>query len=68
MIVEEQMMEQREPEILKKGGKKYVLIPYEEFLRIQELLDDLEDLRDLREAKKKEEKKPSISLEELKQL
>ncbi|WP_228055808.1 type II toxin-antitoxin system Phd/YefM family antitoxin [Lusitaniella coriacea] len=48
-----------------KSDKKYVLLPYEEFLRIQELLDDLEDLR---KAKEEENNQPSISLEELKQM
>ncbi|MDY6781423.1 MAG: type II toxin-antitoxin system Phd/YefM family antitoxin [Cyanobacteriota bacterium] len=56
------------PEFLTKNGKKYVLLPYDEFLRVQELLEDLEDLQDLRAAKEEERNKPSISLEELKQM
>ena len=40
------------PEILKKNGKKeFVVLPYEEFTALQELLDDYEDLLDLRAAK-----------------
>jgi hypothetical protein len=61
-------MKQLKPEFLTKSGKKYVLLPYEEFLRIQEILEDLEDLQDLRAAKEEEGNKPSISLEQLKQM
>jgi len=51
------------PEVLKKNGKKeFVVLPYEEFLAIQERLADLEDLRDLREAKRREGKAPGIPL------
>ena len=54
-------------QIIKKNGKKkYVVMPYEEFLRVQEELDDYQNLRCLREAKKAEENAPTISLEELK--
>jgi len=38
--------------ILKKNGEKeFVVIPYEEFVKIQEELDDYESLKALREAK-----------------
>ena len=40
------------PQVSEKEGKKeYVVLPYEEFLAIKELLEDFEDLKDLREAK-----------------
>jgi PHD/YefM family antitoxin component YafN of YafNO toxin-antitoxin module len=53
-------------QIIKKNGKKeYVILPYEEFLKVQEELDDYEDLRCLREAKKAEQDAPIISIEEL---
>ncbi|MFW5828167.1 MAG: hypothetical protein ACOCU4_08740 [Alkalispirochaeta sp.] len=40
------------PKILEKNGKKeFVILPYEEFERIESELSDYEDLRDLREAK-----------------
>ena len=40
------------PQIIEKEGKKeYVVLPYEEFLVIKELLEDFEDLKDLLEAK-----------------
>ena len=54
-------------QIIKKNGKKeYVVMPYEEFLRVQEELDDYQNLRCLREAKEAEQNAPTISLEELK--
>ena len=56
------------PEFLtKNGNREFAVLPYEEFLKIQELLEDLEDLQDLRDAKKKEENSHSISLDEVKQ-
>jgi len=54
-------------QIIKKNGKKeYVVLPYEEFLNIRELLDDYEDLRSLREAKELEFFAPTIGIAELK--
>lgn len=55
------------PEFLTKNGQKeFAVLPYEEFLKVQELLEDLEDLRDLREAKQAEEDSPSILLSDAK--
>lgn len=57
------------PEFLTKNGQKeFAVLPYEEFLKIQELLEDLEDLRDLREAKQDEKDSPSVSLDEVKKM
>jgi PHD/YefM family antitoxin component YafN of YafNO toxin-antitoxin module len=54
-------------QIIKKNGKKeYVVLPYEEFLRIQEELEDYQDLRCLREAKEKEKDAMTIGMVELK--
>jgi hypothetical protein len=54
-------------QIIKKNGKKeYVVMPYEEFLKVQEELDDYQNLRCLREAKEVEQDAPTVSLEELK--
>ncbi len=54
-------------QIIKKNGKnEYVVMPYEDFLKIQEELDDYQNLRCLREAKEAEQCSPTISLEELK--
>jgi PHD/YefM family antitoxin component YafN of YafNO toxin-antitoxin module len=56
-------MIQLNPEFLKKNGKpEFVVLPYEEFLLLQELLDDLEDLQDLRQAKLEEKEEATLSL------
>lgn len=61
-------MIQLNPEFLKKNGKpEFVVLPYEEFLLLQELLEDLEDLQDLREAKMAEKDEPTTSLREVKE-
>ena len=39
-------------QIIEKSGKKeYAIIPYKEFLRMQEKIEDYEDLKALRKAK-----------------
>jgi len=54
-------------QIIKKNGKKdYVVLPYEEFLKVQEELEDYDDLRSLREAKETEKDAPTIGMAELK--
>ncbi len=53
-------------QIIRKNGKKeYAVLPYEEFLRVKEELEDYEDLRCLREAKEIERSAPTIGLSEL---
>jgi PHD/YefM family antitoxin component YafN of YafNO toxin-antitoxin module len=53
------------PQILQKNGKnEFVVLPYEEFEAIRELIEDYEDLRDLREAKAEDENAPTLSLAE----
>ena len=55
------------PEILSKNGKKeFVVLPYEEFLALQELLDDVEDLLELRAAKREEDGEQMLSLTDAK--
>jgi hypothetical protein len=55
------------PEILVKDGKKqFAILPYEEFLALQERLADAEDLLELRKAKRAESNKPSIPLAKVK--
>jgi PHD/YefM family antitoxin component YafN of YafNO toxin-antitoxin module len=55
------------PVVLTKNGKKeFVVLPYEEFLALQEQLSDAEDLMDLRKAKRAERKKKGIPLSEVK--
>ena len=54
-------------QIIKKNGKKeYVVLPYEEFLMVQEELEDYEDLRCLRDAKQAEKNSPTIGIAEVK--
>ena len=55
------------PNILEKDGRKeFVVLPFEEFKKIEEELSLYEDLKDLREAKKKEQNAPSYSLDKAK--
>jgi len=55
------------PEILKKNGKsEFVVLPYEEYTALQDLLNDYEDLLDLRAAKKEQLKEPTKSLSDVK--
>jgi len=55
------------PNILEQDGKKqFAVIPYEEFLKIQEELSDYEDLKELRQAKEAEKNAPTVSMEEAK--
>ncbi len=54
------------PEILTKNGRKeFAVLPYEEFLALQEWLADVEDLLDLRAAKDIERNAPTISFTEI---
>ncbi len=54
------------PEILTKNGRKeFAVLPYEEFVALQEWLADMEDLLDLRAAKDAERNAPTVSLTEL---
>ncbi len=53
--------------ILKKNGEnEFVVLPYEEFVKIQEELDDYESLKALREAKSKESDSKTVSLAQVK--
>ncbi len=55
------------PEVLKKNGvNEFVILPYDEFVALQQLLADAQDLVDLRKAVASEKDAPTISLEELK--
>ena len=55
------------PEILKKNGKsEFVVLPYEEFLAIQERLNDADDVLELRRAKAAEANEPMVSLSDAK--
>jgi len=55
------------PEILVKNGKKqFAILPYEEFVALQERLAEAEDLVELRKAKRTEGRKRPIPLSEAK--
>jgi PHD/YefM family antitoxin component YafN of YafNO toxin-antitoxin module len=55
------------PEILSKDGKKrFVVLPYEEFVAMQERLADADDLLALRKAKHAQGGKKSILLAKVK--
>ncbi|MEG3438774.1 hypothetical protein V0288_16730 [Pannus brasiliensis CCIBt3594] len=57
------------PEFIPEDGQpRFAVIPYEEFLQLQELLEDVEDLLDLRTAKQEESNQPSLSMSEVRKL
>jgi hypothetical protein len=54
------------PQVIEKEGRKeFVILPYEEFLQIQEALDDFEGLRELRNEREVARDTPSRSLGEI---
>ena len=53
------------PEILTKDGAKFAVLPYDEFLRLQEMLEDAQDLFDLEQAIQEDRDGPSIPLDDL---
>ncbi len=55
------------PQIIERDGKKeFVVLPYEEFVKVEEELADYEDLRLLREAKHEEAEAPTTDLADVK--
>lgn len=55
------------PNMLKRDGKKaFVVLPYEEFVMIQEELQEYEDLKELRAAKAQEADAPTVPLPDAK--
>ena len=54
------------PQIIEKEGKKeFVVLPYEEFLQIQEALEDFEDLKELRKEKEDAKDQPTTPLDKI---
>lgn len=54
------------PQIIEKEGRKeFVVLPYEEFLTIQEELEDYEDLKTLRQEKAGVGQLPTRNLEDV---
>ena len=55
------------PNILERDGQKaFVVLPYEEFVMIEEELQQFEDLKQLREAKAAEADSPTVPLDNVK--
>ena len=53
------------PSFLEKDGvRQFAVLPYEEFVRLQELVEDARDLLELRQAKEAEKGTPAIPLDE----
>lgn len=54
------------PQIIEKEGRKeFVVIPYEEFILMQEALEDYEDLRALCDEKSISHDEPTRSLDDI---
>ena len=54
------------PQIIKKNGvNEFVVLPYNDYLKIQQALEDYEDLIDLRKAKTEKANEPSIPFEDI---
>jgi PHD/YefM family antitoxin component YafN of YafNO toxin-antitoxin module len=54
------------PQVIERKGKKeFVVLPYEEFLSVQEALGDFEDLKELRKEKEKSKSEPTTPLDEV---
>lgn len=54
------------PQIIKKNGiNEFVVLPYVDYLKMKEALDDYEDLMDLRKAKADSIGEPTIPYSEV---
>ncbi|MFQ5686790.1 MAG: type II toxin-antitoxin system Phd/YefM family antitoxin [Candidatus Scalindua sp.] len=54
------------PQIIEKEGKKeFVVLPYKEFLQIQEALEDFEDIKELRKEKEDAKDQPNTPLDKI---
>jgi PHD/YefM family antitoxin component YafN of YafNO toxin-antitoxin module len=54
-----------QPQILKKDGKRFVVLAYEEFLALKEELADLRDSRAIREAARKDKGTKRVPIDEV---
>ena len=67
IAIKENKMVDIHPNILERDGQKaFVVLPYEEFLMMEEELRQFEDLKQLREAKAAEAESPTVSLDAVK--
>ena len=58
-----------EPQIIKKDGEnEFVVLPYNEYLKIKQALEDYEDLIDLRKAKNETINEPGIPFKDVNEL
>jgi hypothetical protein len=56
------------PEYITRAGKKeYAVLPYEEFLALQEEIEQAEDILALRAVRQENANAPGISMDEMKQ-
>jgi len=56
-----------EPQIIKRdGANEFAVIPYQDYLKIKQALEDYEDLIDLRKAKTETINEPSVSFKDVK--
>ena len=56
------------PNILESNGQKeFAILPWKEFLKVKEMIEDWEDLRDLEKAIKEEKSEPGVSLSEFRE-
>lgn len=54
------------PAILKRDGKEqFVVLPYEEYVALRDLIEDAEDVLALRKAKQEDRGEPGIPLDEV---
>lgn len=51
--------------IKKNGEKEFAILPYNEFMRMQQILEDYEDLVDLRKAKAETVNEPSVTFKKV---
>lgn len=57
------------PQVIEKDGRKeFVVLPYEEFVKLQKALENYQDLLDLRNAKAESAAEETIPLDEAKQM
>lgn len=57
-----------EPQIIKKdGANEFVVLPYKDYLKIKQALEDYEDLIDLRKAKIETVNEPGVSFNNVKE-
>ena len=57
----------QQPQIITKNGKaEFVVIPFQDYLDMKEMLEDFNDLKELRKAKEEEKNVKSIPLNSVK--